>query len=55
MYDLAKTDSVEADVAKTAKEKLLADADEALSKAESEGFFTGMGVTYPWGTYRCTD
>lgn len=50
LYDLAKTEGVDADVAKTAKEKLLADADETLSKAESEGFFTGMGVTYPWGS-----
>lgn len=50
LYDLAKAEGVDADAAKTAKARLLADADETLSKAEEEGFFTGMGVTYPWGS-----
>lgn len=50
LYDLAKTEGVDADAAKTAKARLLADADETLSKAEEEGFFTGMGMTYPWGS-----
>lgn len=50
LYDLVKAEGVDADVAKTAKERIMKDADEQLSKSEAEGFFTGMGVTYPWGS-----
>ena len=50
LYDLAKTEGVDADVAKTAKDALLANVDEQLAKCEEEGFFTGLGISYPWGS-----
>lgn len=50
LYDLAKSEGVDADIAKMAKERILKDADEQLSKCESEGLFAGLGVSYPWGS-----
>lgn len=50
LYDLAKTEGVDADTAKSAKEAFLTNVDEQLTKCESEGFFTGLGMTYPWGS-----
>ena len=50
LYDLANSESADAYVKDAAREKLLADTDEKLAKSEAEGLFTGLGVTYPWGS-----
>ncbi len=50
LYDLAKCESVDANIRETAKAKLLEAADEHIEACEKEVFGTGLADSYSWGS-----